>query len=442
MRWRNNRRRLRLWQSALALCKVSEVESSGFWAWRARLTARSEPLQVWITGAGGSDDRVEVIVEGAEGFSDLKLRRQSLKLWKREIEVGDEAFDKAFLVEGPLRPVAARLDGTLRGQLLRASADCNPLEIGDGQLRVEVSEKALPRLLPALFRIGRRLAGPVDVERQIAQNARRDRTTGVRLFNLLLLIRERPGDPDTLAVLRGACSDASPKVRVRAAIELGEEGRDVLLKVTEKLLDDASSAQAVVHLGDKLPLERLRKILSRSRRKSFLQTTRACLEALGQRRAAAVELLAQVMAAEKGELAAAAAVALGTTGEAAAERPLLQALGNEDSDLREAAAAALGRVGSVAAVQPLKDAAERFWLDLGLRRAARQAIVEIQSRLEGASPGQLSLAETEAGQLSLATPEAGQLSLAQDEIGRLAFPPEEQEQPPHRARETPGVRQG
>ena len=48
---------------------------------------------------------------------------------------------------------------------------------------------------------------------------------------------------------------------------------------------------------------------------------------------------------------------------------------------------------------------------LELRRAARQAIAEIQSRLASASPGQLSLAATEAGQLSLAQAKAGQLSL-------------------------------
>jgi hypothetical protein len=429
MLWWDNRRRLRLWQRALALCKVDEVETTGFWEWRPRLTARSESIEMRITRAD-SDDQVVVVVEGSEGFSDLKLRRQSLKLWKREIEVGDEAFDKAFLVEGPLRPVAARLDGTLRGQLLRASADCNPLEIGDGRLRVELSEKALPRLLPALLRIGRRLAGPLDVERQIVQNARRDREAGVRLFNLLLLIRERPGDPETLKALRTACSDGSPKVRVRAAIELGDEGRDVLLKIAEKSPDDASCALAVSHLGSKLPFERARDILSRALRKKFLQTARACLEALGHRRAAAVGILARVMKEEKGELAIVAALALGATGEEAAEPPLLRALESEDSDLREAAAAALGKVGTAAAVQPLKEAAERFWINLGLRSAARQAIAEIQSRIEGASPGQLSLASSEAGQLSLAQAEAGQLSLA----------PGEPEQPARRAHEKPVVR--
>jgi hypothetical protein len=65
-----------------------------------------------------------------------------------------------------------------------------------------------------------------------------------------------------------------------------------------------------------------------------------------------------------------------------------------------AAAETLGRVGSAAT-----------------RQAARRAIAEIQSRLHGALPGQLSLAGEEAGQLSLASDPAGQLSLGEDESG-------------------------
>lgn len=86
-----------------------------------------------------------------------------------------------------------------------------------------------------------------------------------------------------------------------------------------------------------------------------------------------------------------------------------------------AAADALGRIGSVGAVLPLKEAAESSWFDRDFRRAARQAVAEIQSRLQGALPGQLSLAGTEAGQLSLAQAETGQLSLAKDPAGQLSL---------------------
>src|SRR6185436_940945 len=204
------------------------------------------------------------------------------------------------------------------------------------------------------------------------------------------------------------------KVRVRAAIELGDEGRGVLLMIAEKSSDDASCALAVSHLASTLSVERVRDILARSLRKGarapLYQTAGVCMEVLGHRGAAPIDILARVMTEEKGELATAAAQALGATGEKAAEPPLLQALQSEDSGLREAAVTALGRIGTAAAVQPLQEAAER-WLDLGLHRAAHRAIAEIQSRIEGAAPGQLSLAGTEAGQLSLAESEAGHLSL-------------------------------
>ncbi len=67
------------------------------------------------------------------------------------------------------------------------------------------------------------------------------------------------------------------------------------------------------------------------------------------------------------------------------------------------------------AVAPLREAAERSG---DLRRAARQAIAEIQARLAGAEPGQLSLAGGEAGALSLADGEPGRLTLADGEPGQ------------------------
>jgi len=105
---------------------------------------------------------------------------------------------------------------------------------------------------------------------------------------------------------------------------------------------------------------------------------------------------------------------------AEAEQPLIRALWRDAPGLRVAAAEALGRSASPAAVLPLKQAAERY-SDAAFRRAARQAIAEIQGRLPGASPGQLSLAATEAGQLSLADAEAGQLSLAEGPAGQLSL---------------------
>jgi HEAT repeat protein len=262
----------------------------------------------------------------------------------------------------------------------------------------------------------------LDVAQRLADNARQDPDAGVRLRNLLLLAREFPGEPATLEVLRAARADKNPRVRLRAAQELGAEGREVLLELAESIADDETSAQAVSSLDRELPVERTRALLVQALRRRLHQTARACLEALGGSTAPEdVDTLVKVMAREKSELAAAAATALGRSGSPAAEPPLIQALQSEPRDLQVAAANALARLGTVAAVLPLKQAAERSARDPDLLKATRQAIVEIQLRLPGASPGQLSLAGTEAGRLSLAPTEAGQLSLADDPAGQLSL---------------------
>ena len=65
---------------------------------------------------------------------------------------------------------------------------------------------------------------------------------------------------------------------------------------------------------------------------------------------------------------------------------------------------------------PLEQAGARHWLDVGVRRAVRQAIALIQSRARGAAPGQLSLAGGEIGRVSLADDEdkRGSLSPVED----------------------------
>ncbi|HEY7215908.1 MAG TPA: HEAT repeat domain-containing protein, partial [Thermoanaerobaculia bacterium] len=172
----------------------------------------------------------------------------------------------------------------------------------------------------------------------------------------------------------------------------------VLLQLAESLEDDAVSAEAVKILHRELPFERATAILDHALHGHRNKTARACLEVLGLSEDAA-----------------------------AAEPALIPALQHESKEVQTAAAKALGRVGSAAAVLPLQEMAERSWLDRDLSGAAQQAIAEIQSRLPGAKPGQLSLAEAEAGQLSLAQDAAGQLSIATVRPGQLSLPSEEEE---------------
>jgi HEAT repeat protein len=413
------RRRLRAWQEAAGACGLQAVDTSG---WRAQLTARAGPVTVRIETCGnkGLKTRIVVCVPGPPGFHDVIIRHQPHFQWARDIDTGDPSFDSAFFIEGPARLVLSLLDAETRRLLRHVSTEAR-LAISSGTLRAEhMSDENVPIVLPLLLDIGRRFTPSMDAPRRLAENAGRDPEAGVRLRNLLVLIRELSGAPGTIEALRTACSDPYPEMRLRAAQALGAERHDILLDLAESAMDDAVSAEAVATLDRELPFERTRAILDQALEKRRPETVRTCLEALGRRGdAAAVDELAKVLSQWEGAPAATAARALGATGNPAAEPPLLRALQSETESLRVAAAHALGRVGSVAAVLPLQEAAERSWLDLGLRRATQQAIAEIQSRLQGASPGQLSLAHAATGQLSLATDPAGQLSL----------PPEEPEQP-------------
>jgi hypothetical protein len=431
-----NRRLLRAWQGVAGACGLQGVGTS---IWGPRLTAHAGAVAVTIDGQGnkGRDTRIEVRVSVPPDVHNVSIRREPRVQRAGEIKIGDESFDKTFLLKGPLREVLSLLDAETRLLLTDANAESR-LSISAGVFRAEqVKEDAIPRVLPRLLDVGRRFARPPDVPRRLAGNATGDPQAGVRLQNLLCLIRELPEAPETREALRTACSDGSPEVRLQAAKGLGAEGRDLLLDLAKSRADDAVRAEAVSSLDRELPFERTKAILDDALDRRLPKTARACLEALSKRGdAAAVDELGKVLALDQGELAAAAAQALGASGSPAAESALLLALQRQEADLQVAAAHALGRVGSVAAVLPLHEAAGSSWLDRELHRAASQAIADIQSRLPGASPGQLSLAATEAGHLSLAQAEAGQLSIAPGTAGQLSMTPAGSE-PPQKAREEP-----
>ena len=401
------------------------VGSTSRWAWRLKLEAKADPIEVRFEDLERATvgTRIVVAVPGPLGFGAVRIRRKVPD--EGEIESGDEVFDGTFSIAGPARLLCMLLDAETRRLLLRLNAK-SAVEIAGGELRAEMHDVEVPFLLPLLLDLGRRFAREMDVVQCLIENLRRDPKAGVRLSNLRLLVRECAWGPRTEEALRAACSDRSSQVRLRAAIELGPEGRGALLALAESMKTDDCAAQAIRILGRELTFERTRAILDQALGRHRSETARACLEALGNSGTTeAVEALVEVLVEEESEMAARAALALGTTGSATAEPPLIEALHRETMSLRWAAAKALGRGGSVAAVLPLKEATERFPHDPDLASTTRQAIAEIQSRLLGATPGQLSLAQAETGQLSLAPAEAGQLSLAADQSGQLSLPSEE-----------------
>ncbi len=426
-----SRKRLQVWQSALESRGFEVVDA--FVGWQPRLRARAGLVYVRIRAFGHKGRQLVIEVEAPTPpeFHRVTIHPEREFDHGREIEIGDGFFDDKFFIAGPPRLVLALLDAKTRRLLVNLKENSS-MSIAAGKLGVIVSgDEKLADTLSLLLDIQKRFAPPMDVLQRLAKNATRDPVPGVRLQNLLLLTRELSWSPVTEDALRKACSDPSLEIRLRAASQLGEDGRGVLLQLAENLEDDNVSAEALLILERELPFDRVNAILGLALRRRRLRSALVCLSALGHRGAAdGAGLLAKVLEREDGDLALAAAKALGQIGNPAAEPSLIQALQREDKDIRVAAAEALGRAGSAAAVLPLKEAAERSRLDLDLRRATRQAIAEIQSRVEGGSAGQLSLTgadagQAEAGQLSLAQGDAGQLSLASDPAGQVSLGEEE-----------------
>src|ERR1700681_1077699 len=195
---RDGRRRLQIWQHAVASCHLQVVEVASYSARRLKLAARAGPVEVRIESARNLEYSVQVavVVPGLPGFSDVRIRRELRNPlpWVREIEVGDEPFDSTFDIGGPMRLVCALLDVETRRLLVGLNAESR-LELVGGEIQAETSDMQLSHALPQLVALGRRFSQSRDVALRLTRNARRDPAAAVRLQNLLLLVCESPGNP-------------------------------------------------------------------------------------------------------------------------------------------------------------------------------------------------------------------------------------------------------
>ncbi len=405
----------------------------------------------------------QITISGAALPGDMTVRREQPgflgRKGGRDLETGDEAFDDVAWIRGPAAIALALLDFQTRRairsllagyvEIKERPALCAAGVLERGVLRVEVPEAVVPsdsrsgprrwdpadglylgwperfpEVLCAALALARRLDATADTAPRLASNLISEPLAGVRLRLLTTLIREFPEHPATREALLTARADPDADVRLRAGIALGKDGREVLFELVQgEGAPDETNAHAVAALAEQLSVAQVESVLRNGLRLRKTKTARACLTVLGRRGGPeAVEMLARVLKVERGELACAAADALGDTSDATAEQALLEALSGAAHERRLAAARALGRTGTAAAILPLREAEKD---DAALRRVARQAAAESQSRLPGASPGQLSLAENESGRLSLSEgDEQGRLSLAgsEAEVARRSRP--------------------
>jgi hypothetical protein len=387
-----------MWQSA---SRGGTASSSGDGSATAGVAGLLTTLQ---HAAVGHLVRVDAYTKGEEGRGielTVKGLWPKVALWRVSpgsyrdselVETGDSEFDAVIETSGPPDQVLALLGAETRRairDLLAGSVRVDALHMEGGELQMEVpttgfagEHPGLPQAARALGALSQRLVTPEPVRGRLAENARHDPIAGVRLKNLFAIVRLLPGDPFTLEELRAATKDHDPEVRLRAAMKLGPEARDVLQAlVTDEAVADDLAEQAIDSLGGAFRPE-----------EAVAQVARACRDrAHKPRRPRSLRACIKVLARHP-----------------MAEATLVEALEIRSESVDLAAASALGSIGSSAAVLPLKEAAERH--GGAFASAARQAIAEIQSRVTG-SPGGLSLAEGESGQLSLSDEVGGRVSL-------------------------------
>jgi hypothetical protein len=400
----------------------------------ARLQPAGVPLKVHVlTDAGPSGYGTRIVVDGVCGR--LTLRRD-LPRWSAatagappapELETGDLDFDAQFFVLGPPTLVHAILDAETRRRLTALTAYQPPGDaaVEHGRLCVDLPlsyglhPQAVEERGRQAVELARRLLEPKDLARRLSENSQHDPVAAVRLLNLSAAIREDPNNPMTRAALRAAASDRDPQIRLHAALALGPDGRDTLLSLVENdSVDDTIVETAIEALGE-VPGVLLGRVLRRAVGVALdsppaqPRTALACVKALARSRPPEAVSRLQALLLANPFLAEDTARALGDIGGADAESALMGALDGEVAETRLAAAIVLRDVGTTAAVAALHDA-ERHGGEL--RRLARQAIAEIQSRAS-AVPGAVSLAGGEAGQVSMTDDPAGQVSLPPERDG-------------------------
>jgi hypothetical protein len=409
----------------MAADRPAHVRAS-FTGFRGALTIRLQRFKRGKTAMG-----TRVVVDGLS--SAIRVYKEGLgtgvekTFGAREHTVGDPAVDAVLFVQGQEPVVRALLDAFTRQALLdvftgyvrsaqpRAVNASATLE--EGRLMVELDdafgqpEEPQADLLSLIVRTSERLLHPEDVPGRLAETVYADPLATVRAFALTVLARDFPDHEATRQGMTIALGDLHPEVRLQAGLWAGEAGLPAIRAVAESLeVTDGCSARAVAGLGGHLDLEGARDIFESSVRAGRLETAQAALRALARGGEHEVGVIAPWLADRRTPLAICAALALGDSpAVAAAEGALLVALEDPRPEVVDAAADALGRVGTARAVMSLRALEARStW---GAHRAARQAVARIQSRLTGATPGQLALTTDAAGHVALAEDAHGRVSL-------------------------------
>lgn len=355
-------------------------------------------------GAGGERTRIaashRLIPKDLRIGHEGGLRGLAKVVSGEDTVLGDLQFDAAANVRGDEAKALAALSQPARAALSTLMAHGFPFKVEDRWVELDLRRQLddadeIVRFVQEVAEVATQL-GLTSVPEALAWNARHDGVAATRLRNLEALCREHPETPQAVEATEAALADPAPAVRLFAARQVaGDASRAALEALVSDLeLPSEVRAEALERLSEIVPYERVAPLVARMLRLPGRRERLAALTAAGRGRdSSLVGPVGELLSAIEPGVAAAAAAALGDIGDPRAEAPLLRALAEDaPDDARREAARALGRLGTVRAVEPLLPLA-RSMVPGALRDAARDAVRGIQSRLEGADAGRLSLVQ-------------------------------------------------
>jgi hypothetical protein len=365
-------------------CGVTGIEVTS----RGVLTGRHGALALRLASYVHRRRRgTEVMIQGiAPGVTIAPLGafdRVAQVLGSTDPKTGDPAFDARVVLHGPVATTRALLDAPTRAGIRDVFGRFAAGRIDRGFLSFQSTEaRRVPDSLDAVtlhqaLQLAHALEMPAAPEARLAAIVREDPLGTVRARALQALCERGVDRPEAQEALHYAAADPDPSVRLHAARALGPRGETVLQALAaDAAVPDAVSAGAIDALGEAFALERARAVLLREIVSGRVDTARSALRRCAAGGAEEVPALSAALAAE--------------------------------SVVAEEAARALGQIAGASAVAVLHEAEARGG---DVRRAAREAIAAIRSRLTDASPGQVALAGDEAGQLSVAGVTDGRVTL-------------------------------
>lgn len=331
-----------------------------------------------------------------------------------DFQLGDAAFDASILVRAPGREALVWLGPDARRAILAAVSGMGA-RFKDGTLTFHkvgyVSDpERLANYTQTLLDAARALASDGrPAQQRLLSNVWQDRNPGYRRKCVDALLEAGRGGRMGAEVPAHMLHD--PALRLVSASGAGADGWDTLRALaTDTSVDGWIRSKALRRALAIGPPDGTRQLIEQVVEGGVGDPLAAALEAANNMRFAP-PLASLRAAAQRGDAAIAAAVAasLGYSRDPGAPPLLVSMLATEHSDTQLAICGALGQVGGRAEVEHLLPLTKGLFADGGLKRAARDAVATIQSRLAGAGAGHLSIDDgvQDSGALSVREHEGG-----------------------------------